>query len=74
MKKSDKDFIYKLLQDIPDYKMAYVIGYLQGIAADEQADEAFCRQLYETYLNSTDEDKEEGTPIEQLVEELGVEL
>ncbi len=38
---SNKEQIITLLDNIPDYKMGYVLAYVQGIAADEEADDIF---------------------------------
>jgi|GEM_PF-4323856 len=39
-KVSDKELAYKLIDSLPQQKLAYVIGYLQGLSADEAADDA----------------------------------
>ena len=59
-----------LLDAVPEYKMAYVIGYLQGLVADEAADDAFCMKLYRDYLN----DPEHGdfVSFEDALKECGV--
>ena len=54
---SEREQAAALLDAVPEYKMAYVIGYLQGLVADEAADDAFCRQLYERYQNDPEKDK-----------------
>lgn len=41
---SDKEKIIQLLDHIPGYKMGYVLAYVQGITADEEADDAFCQK------------------------------
>ena len=38
---SNKEIIIKLLDKVPDYKMGYVLAYVQGITADEESDEDF---------------------------------
>lgn len=38
--------------------MGYVLAYVQGVAADEGADERFCRSMIGNYENAPDEDKE----------------
>lgn len=38
---SNKEYVISLLDSIPDYKMGYVLAYVQGIAADEEADNVF---------------------------------
>lgn len=39
---SNKERIVELLDCIPDYKIGYILAYVQGIAADEEADDIFC--------------------------------
>ena len=39
---SEKERAAALLELVPSYKMGYVIAYLQGLVADEAADDAFC--------------------------------
>ena len=48
---SEREQAAALLNAVPEYKMAYVIGYLQGLVADEAADDAFCMKMYQDYLN-----------------------
>ena len=31
---SDKEKVIQLLNDVPEYKMGYVLAYVQGITAD----------------------------------------
>ena len=42
----------ELLDCIPDYKMGYVLAYVQGVAADEEADDIFCQRMLENYENT----------------------
>ena len=58
---SNKEKIVQLLDSVPDYKMGYVLAYVQGITADEEADDIFCQRMVENYLNAPDEDKESVT-------------
>ena len=51
---NNKDLAIQLINQIPDYKLGYAIAYLQGLYADEVADDLFCEKLYEDYLNSDD--------------------
>ena len=37
--------ILQLLEQVPDYKMGYVLAYLQGITADEGTGERETREL-----------------------------
>ncbi len=38
---SNKEKVLALLDSVPDYKMSYVLAYVQGIASEEE-DDAFC--------------------------------
>ena len=55
---SNRERIIELLDSIPDYKIGYVLAYVQGVAADEEADDIFCRRMVENYEKAPDEDKE----------------
>ncbi len=55
---SNKERIISLLDLIPDYKIGYVLAYVQGVAADEEADNAFCERMYQNYLNDPEKDEE----------------
>ena len=46
---SNKEKIIELLESVPDYKMGYVLAYVQGITADEEADDIFCERMVENY-------------------------
>ena len=50
---SNKEMIIHLLDNIPDYKMGYVLAYVQGVAADEEADDLFCQRMLENYEKCT---------------------
>ena len=42
---SNKERIIELLDSIPEYKIGYVLAYVQGVAADEEADDIFCQRM-----------------------------
>ena len=67
---SEREQAAALLDAVPEYKMAYVIGYLQGLVADEAADDAFCRQLYERYQNNPE--KDESYTLDECKREWGL--
>ena len=46
---SNREKIVRLLDIIPDYKIGYILAYVQGIAADEESDDAFCQRMIENY-------------------------
>lgn len=62
---SEKELAYKLIDSLPQQKLAYVIGYLQGLNAEEAADDTFCKKLYEDYLNDPDPEKTDGISLEE---------
>lgn len=67
---SDREKIEVLLDAVPEYKMGYVLAYIQGLTADEQSNDAFCQQLYERYKN--DPEKDEAYPLEECKREWGL--
>ncbi len=69
---SDKERAMQLLDSVPDYKMGYVIAYLQGITADDEADEAFCEGLVAEY--EADNEKGNFISIDEMAKMSGVSL
>ena len=65
---SNRDKIVELLKIIPDYKIGYALAYIQGLAADEEADDIFWQKMLENYENAPDEDKED-IPLEDCLKE-----
>lgn len=55
---SNKEKVIRLLDNIPDYKMGYVLAYIQEITADEEADDIFCEKMLENYKNDPDSEKD----------------
>lgn len=68
---SNKEKVMELLDSVPDYKMGYVLAYVQGITADEEADDIFCERMVANYENAPDEDKED-VPLEDCLKEWGL--
>ncbi len=62
---STKEKVLALLDSVPDYKMGYVLAYVQGIIADE--DDAFCEQMWQDYENDPDLDKDKGVLLEECM-------
>lgn len=69
---SNKETVIQLLDKIPDYKIGYVLAYIQGITADEEADDIFCERMYESYLNDPDPEKEKTYTLEECKKEWGI--
>ncbi len=51
---SNKGKVLQLLEYMPDYKIGYLLAYLQGLLADESADDDFCVSLVDNYNNSSE--------------------
>lgn len=66
---SNKELAIKLLDSVPAYKLGYVISYLQGITADEEADDFFCESLMQNYDKSTD--AHDTISLDDFAKELG---
>lgn len=60
---SNRERIISLLDNVPDYKMGYILAYVQGITADEEADDAFCQRMIENYENDPDPERIRLTPL-----------
>ncbi len=46
---SNKERVIELLDSVPEYKIGYVLAYVQGIVADEETDDIFCQRMIENY-------------------------
>lgn len=68
---SNREKAIQLLEQVPEYKMGYVLAYIQGITADEEADDIFCERMIENYKQAPDEDKE-NVPFEECLKEWGL--
>ena len=69
---SNKEKVVALLDSIPDYKMGYILAYVQGITADEEADDFFCQKMVEDYENDPDPDKDQEYTLEECKKEWGI--
>lgn len=70
---SDKEKVIQLLNDVPEYKMGYVLAYVQGITADEEADDLFCQRMMESYENDPDSEKDTCYSLDECKKEWGIE-
>ena len=69
---SEKEKAIKLLDTVPPYKLGYVIAYIQGITADEDADDLFCQKMADDYLSDPDPEKDEEYDLEDCKKEWGI--
>ncbi len=69
---STKEMIVNLLDKIPDYKIGYVLAYIQGITADEEADDLFCERMVQDYINDPDLTKDKEYTLDECKKEWGL--
>ncbi len=69
---SNRERAIELLNQVPEYKLGYVLAYIQGITADEEADDAFCERMYQNYLNDPDPEKDKTYSLEECKKEWGI--
>lgn len=69
---SNKERILELLDSVPDYKIGYILAYVQGIVADEETDDIFCQRMVENYENDPDPEKDESYSLEECMAEWGL--
>lgn len=69
---SNRELCLKLLDNVPEYKIGYVLAYIQGITADEEADDAFCARMIENYENDTDPEKDQTFTLDDCKKEWGL--
>ncbi len=67
---SDRELCVKLMERVPEYKLGYVLAYLQGLTADESADDAYCLQLYREYMD--DPERGEFVSLSEALKDCGV--
>lgn len=67
---STRELCAKLMDNVPDYKIGYLLAYLQGLVADEPDDDAFCNQLLKQY--EADPEKDQSFCLEDCKREWGL--
>lgn len=70
---SKKELAIQLLNTVPEYKLGYVLAFIQGLIADENSDDAYCEMIYQDYLSAPAEEKE-VVSLEEVAKALGVDL
>ena len=65
-----REMAARLLENVPQWKLGYVIAYIQGLIADDDADDAFCELLLEVYEN--DPDKGPFVSFDEVAKECGL--
>lgn len=67
---SARELCIKLMDNVPDSKIGYLLAYLQGLVADEPDDDAFCQQLLAQY--ESDPEKDQAYSLEACKQEWGL--
>ena len=69
---SERELAQQLIERLPEEKLGYVIGYLQGLQTLEADDDAFCERLYQQYLADDDPERDEGVELGACKEAWGI--
>ena len=68
---STRERCTQLLDAVPDFKLSFVLAYLQGLIAGEEAeDDLYCEALYQQYLQ--DPEREVEYSLEECKKEWGL--
>lgn len=67
---SDRELCAKLMDNVPDRKLGYLLAYLQGLIADETDDDLFCEHLVKAY--EADPEKDETFTLEACMQDWGI--
>lgn len=67
---SNRELCAKLMDSVPEYKLGYLLAYLQGLIADEPDDDAFCAGLIAAY--ERDPDRGESFTLEECKRDWGL--
>ena len=73
---SERERMYQLLDSVPDNKIAYIIGYIEGLTAEKREIEEVDPDEWdlEMIARAERENDGQGVPIESLAAELGIQL
>jgi hypothetical protein len=71
---SNRDMVLQLLNKIPDYKLGYILAYIQGITAEDSLDDQYCQALVDDYLADTDPEKHDTISLDEFLDQEGISL
>ena len=72
---SDHEQVNQIISRLPEYKMAGLLAFLQGMAFDDDLEDTmYCEKLVDDYLNDPDPEKHHTISIEELAKREGVKL
>lgn len=53
---SEREHLLQLINETPDYRIGYVLAFVEGLNAGDNADDVLCESLYQDYMNDPDKD------------------
>lgn len=72
---SEREQAKQIIDRLPDYKMAALLQFLQGMSFDDEIeDDLYCERLLEEYEKDPDPDKHQTITLEELCQREGIEL
>lgn len=66
--------VLQLLDKVPDYKLGYILAYIQGITAEDNLDDQYCQTLVNDYLADTDPEKHDAMSLNDFLNQEGISL
>lgn len=72
---SNREMIVKMLDELPESRLGYVVAFIQGMLVPsdaEEKDDAFCQSLLQSYLDDEDTEKNEAFPLDDCKKEWGL--
>lgn len=64
---SEREYAKSLIDEMPAYQVRLVTAFIQGMAAEEKADDEFCESLVKAYEEDPDPHKADGIPLEDCL-------
>ena len=72
---SEREKILQIINELPDYKMARLLEFLQRMQLDDDIeDDLYCEWLVEQYLENNDPQKHETISLEEFAYREGINL
>ncbi len=69
---SEREIAIELINKMPEYKIGYAVAYLQGLTADEIADDLYCADLLREYQN--DSEAGDFVSLDEAIKMCGVDI
>ena len=72
---SNREMIAKMLDELPESRLGYVMAFIQGMLVPsdaEEKDDAFCQSLLQSYLDDEDPEKDKAVSLDECKKEWGL--